>query len=227
MRLAHISFAAAIAVLLSVPGTADASLFEKETQIRFNFELGGDWWFPKDDAITTIYGSSSKFGPRLGLGVVWFKEKIPVVHIESNLQLGWTGKRGFEVGETSGSSSGETTRIGLFPVGLEALVGIDALSEQVVVPFGAIGFDVIPWVVEDAAGTVTKGTKTGIHGRFGIAFLLDVIEPERAGWADGRSGINDAYLVIAGQSTKAPLTSQDSGLNLSGWSLRVTLKFVI
>jgi hypothetical protein len=213
-------------LLLLVPGSAMAALQGGETPVRANVTAGADFWFPTDTNIVAVYNELPKFGLRVGGGVVWFKQAIPIVHLETNFGLGLTTKKGTEL-TVDGDVSGDQSRLSFYPLHAEVLLGLDIWDEQVLVPFGAMGVDAVGYSSRSSVGSVLQGWKIGWHWRAGLGILLDPVEPLRASQADAVTGINDVFLTLEAQRLNAPFSGGDAGLDFSGWSFRAGLKFVL
>ena len=222
------------ALLLSIVATnpAHAAIQEDESPVSANITLAGEYWEPDSETYHSFYGDGGQFHLRVGVGAVWFKKYIPVIHLETNLGLGYTTKKGFQVAaDNQSEQTGDEVRLTIYPIVAEVLLGLDIFPEQILVPYGAIGFDVVPFLeVEQVEnGSKLGGTKLGWHWRAGLAILLDPLEPARASQADAITGVNDVFLTLEAVRQNVPFTTPEegAGFDFSGWSFRAGLKIVI
>jgi hypothetical protein len=190
----------------------------------------------QDENITAGYGEAPGFLPRLSIGVIpWSK----FVHFEIRTTLAFTILEGSQRVVSTGATSADNVGLSVFPLTVDLLLGVDIVDEQPVVPYGGIGIAWSPWRETErddelfgpgALGElIGRGDRFGFNAFFGGAFLLDVVEPERAGRLDAKAGVNDSYLVVEGRWNRARLQLQDgewdeSGLDFSGWSFHVGVK---
>lgn len=191
------------------------------------FALSGIFF--KDPNIQAAYGTQGRFLTTVQVGLVpWSR----YVHLETNLTFGFSQFKGAQVFVDGGSASADTTMMTLFPLGGDLLVGLDLVPEQPVVPYGGVGFQLMPWR-ENAleTGEQWSGVRFGGAVFFGGAVLLDALEPRRASRLDASTGINDVYLTFEGRFRKVDAAMiggvlNTSGLDFSGWTASGGLKFV-
>ncbi len=219
--------AASLAVLLCAglarPAAAGVINEPDESPKWFTTALSISWWFPAEDntSYTSVYGTGGKAIWRLHFGVV------PVaryVQLEIGASFGFHQKGAYQVGEASSEVSGENIMMTLTPLRWGFRLGIDPIEEFPVVPYGAIGWDYVLWK-EHCATSELKGGKGGWHYGFGLAFLLDRLEPLRAGRNDAGAGLNDAFLTVDATNMQYLAAWQsEEALDLTGWQLTVGLK---
>ena len=210
---------------LVAPRTATAGFVNEpeESPKWFTTGLTVSWWFPAEGntSYTRVYDSAGKAIWRLHFGVVPIAR---YVQLEIGVSVGFAQHNGHQVGASSDDVSGENVMMTLTPLRWGFRLGIDPLEEFPVVPFAQIGWDYILWK-EHASSEELTGGKGAWHYGFGLAFLLDRLEPLRAGRNDAAGGLNDAFLVVDGTRVQyLPPWQSDSALDLSGWQLTVGLK---
>ncbi len=216
-----------IACLLGAmaPGQARAGFLNEpdESPKWFTTSMGVSWWFPGEDntAYTSVYDSGGKAIWRLHFGIVPIAR---YVQLEVGASVGFHQKSAFQVGVSSSEVSGENVMMTLTPLRWGFKLGIDPIEEFPVVPYAQLGWDYILWR-EHSSSSEVKGGKGGWHYGFGIALLLDRIEPRRASQNDALAGLNDAFLTIDVTNVQYLKAWQTEGaLDLTGWQVGLALK---
>ncbi len=215
---------------IAAPGAAQAEEVEAhptESAKWFTTSLSfGSFWL-NDANIQATYTDSGKFMSKLTMGFVpWSR----YVHTEINLGLGFLQFPGKAQFISSGGASADGVMMTIFPLSVDLLVGIDIAEEQPVVPYGGAGLSWTLWRENETGdGEEWVGDRVGWSGFFGLGFLLDRLEPERAARVDAKVGINDSYITVEGRYSKVEKQLRDgewesAGLTFSGWSLQVGLK---
>jgi hypothetical protein len=214
-----------IAGALLAPFTASAAIVNEpdESPKWLTTGLTATFWFPgsDNDNFTRVYDGGAKTIWKLHFGIVPIAR---YVQLEFGFNIGFAQNAGHQVGVSSDESSGENVMMTLTPLQWGFRLGIDPMEEWPVVPFGLIGWDYILWK-EHTSTEELSGGKGAWHYGFGLAFLLDRLEPLRAGRNDASGGLNDAFFVV--EMTKIdylPDWQSDSALDLTGWQLSVGLK---
>jgi hypothetical protein len=92
----------------------------------------------------------------------------------------------------------------VFPFGLDAVARVDFLSRRYgvpLVPFGKIGLDSYLWsnrkngdLVKFPNGNDVRGSTLGFSGSAGLAFDLNVLDPNSAVNFDHSAGVNHSYV---------------------------------
>jgi hypothetical protein len=191
-----------------------------------------------DSNIVAGYGEIPAFMPRLSFGFIpWSK----FVHFEIRATMAFAILEGSQRVVSTGAESADAVGLSYFPLTLDLLFGVDIIDEQPVVPFGGVGIAWTPWreTERDADGfgvgalgdLIHRGDRFGWDLFFGGAFLMDVLEPARAGRLDAKAGVNDSYFVVEARRSKVKLQLQDGawnedGLDFSGWSFHLGVKLV-
>ena len=217
-------------ILCSLPSAGQAAVARQdpgESPRWFTTSLSfGAFWL-SDENIGASYNGSGKFMSKLNMGFVpWSR----YVHTEISVGFGFLQFPGKAQFVSTGTASADSVMMTIFPISLYLLVGIDIAKEQPVVPYGGVGMVWTLWREhETSAGTKWVGDRLGGSAFFGVALLLDRLEPERAARIDAKSGLNDSYLTVEGRYSKVEAQLRDGewqtdGLKFSGWSLLVGLK---
>lgn len=210
---------------LAQAGGAEALPTESPKWFTTSLSFGSFWI---DDAnISATYSDSGKFISKLTMGFVPWSRYI---HTEVNVGLGFLQFPGKAQFISSGSASADSVMLTILPLSVDLLVGVDIVDEQPVVPYGGAGLAWTLWREHETGdGERWVGDRFGWSGFFGVALLLDRLEPSRAARVDAKVGINDSYLTIEGRYSKVEQQLRDGewqsdGLSFSGWSLHVGLK---
>ena len=184
--------------------------------------LTAAFWFPaSDNAVKQVYDGGAKTIWKLNFG---FVPVARYVQVELGMSIGFAQNAGHQVGVDSSESSGENVMLTMTPLQWGLRLGIDPMEEFPIVPYGLLGIDYILWK-EHSADAELSGGKGAWHYGFGLAFLLDRVEPLRAGRNDASGGLNDAFFVV--DMTKIdylPDWQSEDALDLTGWQLSVGLK---
>lgn len=148
--------------------------------------------------------------------------------LEVGAGLGWMREEGWQVSST-GEESVDADNLTLIPLTVTLTGRLEIVQEQFLVPFGRIGADATifteDWDVpaDSTAQSTVKGMKYGWHYGGGLALLLDTLDPEGAARLEGRSGINDTYIVA--EYRRTPMFTQDEGYDLGRQGVSFGLKF--
>ncbi len=218
-------------LLPSLAGAAPAGpkLESDESRKLFTTSINFGGMFFDDTNIQSIYGSQGQFFPNLTMGIVpWSK----YVHVEVDVGIAFVQFSGEQQFVDGGGSSADKVMMTVFPIAVDLLVGVDIFDEQPVVPYGGFGFNYTLFREhEHGGGSEWSGDKMGYSAFFGGAFLLDVLEVERARTLDATTGINDAYLTVEGRyrNVQTQIRSGQAttdGLGFGGWSIMAGIKLV-
>jgi hypothetical protein len=235
----------ALAVLL-IPAAASAQ-DRFETSRSFAVELKGGPYLPDvdsefDGAATPyrdVFGDGSL--THLGLEFDWQVLVTDFLSLGVGALAGFfeaTGKSRIEgcVGPASDCRSSDETNLSVVPLGVQAILRVDALPNLAGVPlapFGKVGVDRWMWWVGDGDGRANEegstgsGWTSGWHAAAGLMLLLDFFEPGAARKLDQESGINNSYLF--GEILLAEIDGLGDGESLilsdTTWNLGLCLEF--
>lgn len=127
--------------------------------------------------------------------------------------------------DDSGVASGDRTMMTWVPLSLDLQGRAHIWDEQILVPYGRIGFDYLLWqeLSDDGTGGKDKvgGGKFAWHYGFGGSLLLDWMAPRRAGILEAQTGINDTYLTV---DVRWQRMLSKGGLDFSGRIITIGLK---
>ena len=205
-----------VAIALLAARTANA-----ETPKWFSAEIGAGGMQMTGTAVKDVYGSKNEPAFHMRGGVL----------IKSILDIGCGGDfaqiTGHRVGTVGGASSAETSRLTLGPMFGTALVRLDVLRNQWVVPYAGGGVAYLVWSERNpASNKQVDGDKYGWTAVGGLQILLDTFEPARAADVDSYSGINDTFLTLEISRTDYDrLGRGPTGLDLSHWTGRAAFLF--
>jgi hypothetical protein len=125
--------------------------------------------------------------------------QIPYVgSINAGLGWGWAKYSGKTLDE-SGSRAGEDNEFIIFPMSALAVLRIDALARNTVVPLqfaGKLGADFVRWKSSTADRTDDSGLNKGLRWGAQAALELDVFERGAARRLDEDWGVNHTYLLF-------------------------------
>jgi len=202
----------AIAVaLLAAPSLALADWEDYETSRNFAVEIKAGPYRPDVDSEPGLSGTPYRdtFGDGnlvfSGFTFEWEALVTDFLSLGIGMGAGFFqayAKAQFE-GCTVDCTSSEYTVLNVIPLGVEAVLRIDALPQLTgipLTPFGRAGVDRWLWWILNGHGTAkvegqsAKGWTNGWHLGGGLALLLDFFEPSSATKLDQESGINNSYL---------------------------------
>jgi len=93
----------------------------------------------------------------------------------------------------SGRVSNDTVKTRLVPVDISCVLRLDFITDQIVVPYAAVGYTHMFYQTELNDDERT-GDQSGYHLKGGIQFLLDLLEPYAAEKLKREWGIENTYL---------------------------------
>jgi hypothetical protein len=111
------------------------------------------------------------------------------------------------INDHSGNLSGDQSALTIVPITLSAIYRFDYFLQQAnfpLVPYAKLGVNWAYWqitngngdIAEDGHGGVGQGGTSGWHAVIGIAFVLDMLDPEAARQFDNEMGVNHSALVF-------------------------------
>ncbi len=181
-------------------------------------DLGVQWYRPNVDAefsqkpgpYELTFGT--KKGWLLTLGVSKSLVISKVGTLDAGLRVGYfsdSGK-GFVLSNTVVPGSppemlysvraGANTTFHIVPTSAVLTYRFDSLVERYripLAPYGRVAFERYNWwITKGAGGTAEKGATMGWSAAGGLAFLLDIIDPQLAREFDHESGVNHTYLFF-------------------------------
>jgi hypothetical protein len=179
---------------------ADVAPREFESAERFGLEFRIGPYSPDmggNDAFDTVFDDD--IGPMLALEfdvIAWRLKKV--------LSIGGggiIGRAGFD-GTTlspAGVETSEETTLEIIPLGLLAVLRIDALSRQFSVPFnfaGKLGYQWAYWDTNSGGQDDASGWSDGLVWGAQVALDLDTLEKRQARMLDEEYGINHSFLFF-------------------------------
>ncbi len=96
-------------------------------------------------------------------------------------------------------------------------------------PYGRVAFERYNWwITRGTGGTVEKGATMGWSAAGGLAFLLDIVDPQLAREFDHESGVNHTYLFFEVQTAKIDDFGSSKSWDLSpkGFTWQAGMTFV-
>lgn len=181
-----------------------------ESPQRFAAELRVARYVPSIDSefsgatpYRDVFGKSNRYA--LGFEFDWQAFRIPAVGtLGPGVGVSYTSLTGKSfIASTPGVRGEEETTLTLWPMHAVAVLRVDALSRNTVVPlafYGKLGAGLALWSVSDGSGTardgrkVGRGTSYGLQTGLGAMLLLDPLDDGAAREMDSNSGVNNTYL---------------------------------
>ena len=210
-----------LAGAVALPGTAQA---DERPKKRSDMELriGPTEMVDPSGALTSVY-QTEKFT------TFWFEGGPQLWRVlEFDAGLGLVRKEGNPIGELSGTTSTENSRISLLPMSVSVTARLELFREQWVVPFARVGGDYWAWMEQTdegegyLEGDRITGGKPGMHWGYGVDILLDPLDRTRASQAEARWGIHDTYIVV--EWSEHRMLETNTGLDFSGDALSFGIK---
>ena len=174
-----------------------------------------------DASIAKVYGTGGLELMRLDYG-------LTSEYFEGTMGIGFFQELGTQIRTTDGTSTDEHIMLTMWPMNLDAMVKLDFLYEQPIVPFARAGADMWIWTENWGSrlgGEIpyeqVSGGKGGWHYGFGGLLLLDFLDRKTADRVEAVSGINDTFLIFEYRKT----TMFDAaGLDLGSTEMSIGLK---
>ncbi len=216
---------AVLLALLWAPGVLAAADEERPERERANVELRYGPYFPTNEGVTTVYGSSGhqllllEGGAKLGrffevdLGAGFYQELGTLVSVDDDH-----------------SSAAEHTMLTAMPLTGSLALRLDIVEEQILVPHGSMGMDYWlwreNWYVNDAVGGDSElvGGELGWHWSAGLALLLDRFDAGHASKLENSTGIDDTYLVAEFRQQRLGMWGSDGQSLFDGSMVTIGLK---
>lgn len=220
-RRRHLA-AAVLASALVVPSVASAGeRREDATPAVGNFEIHYGKIKFEDAVLQQYYGDTANDMVYVEIGPQFFRV------LEIDMGFGFYQDLAYKRTEDDEQGS-ERNMFTFMPLSLSGTLRAHILDEQLLVPFGTVGFDYAFFSDKfwdsslDEPDTTSKaGAKTGWHWAVGGNLLLDFFAPGRAATLETQSGINDTFLVFEYRQQKI---DNGSGFDFAGRVISVGLK---
>jgi hypothetical protein len=198
--------AALAAALLASPGTARA---QTESPREGSFEIGAGPFRPDVDSEFTsnpgpyqaTFGDTRRWALRVGYARLLYTGNYGT--LEAGFRSGFfrASGHGFVLDATGApttTKSRDPTTFNIVPTSLTLGYRFDRFLEKwwiPLAPYGKVALERYNWWVTEGSGkTSEKGATNGWSLTGGVAFLLDIIDPQLAREMDQDSGINDTYI---------------------------------
>jgi hypothetical protein len=124
---------------------------------------------------------------------------IPYVgQLQAGLGWGWAKYDG-KARLADNSKSGETTTLTIYPISALAVLRVDALARNTVIPltFAAkLGYDFVRWTTDTGKSNDANGLNTGFRWGGQAALELDFFDHQAARRLDEEWGINHTFLLF-------------------------------
>jgi hypothetical protein len=165
------------------------------------------WWAMELKAGPYIPGDTSSLKDTFGNDRGWLlsvEVDVTVLHIpkvgQLNLGLGF-GWSNYEAKarDENGNKTSEETKLTLYPLSALAVLRVDALARETVIPLtfaGKIGSDFVRWKSTTGKRTDADGINVGLRWAVQAAFELDFFERQSARRMDEEWGVNHTFLLF-------------------------------
>ncbi len=188
-------------------GVADERILEKDASgsQRTSTEIRVDWWIPKDETFSKLYGNSGNqiFSLRFGL---------PIGPLDVGADVGFLWETAPMIGVSTGRPSGEESRTLLVPFGISAQYALRFSKRQVLVPFAQAGYTATYFDLSETTDNVS-GVKQGMTFGGGLRLVLDHLTDSND--LEDMFGITHFYIEGVGLY-RLQFTG---GLDLGGWTI--------
>lgn len=127
---------------------------------------------------------------------VWHIPKVGQLNVGAG--FGWSNYDA-KAREASGALTSENTELTLMPLSALAVLRVDALARETVIPVtfaGKLGYDVVRWKAQTGSRTDADGFNHGLRWAVQAAFELDFFERQAARRMDEEWGINHTFLLF-------------------------------
>jgi hypothetical protein len=187
----------------AIIGAGQQKYGESPRNMVFEFRLGP--YYPLIDETLDGKPYQNTFGGAMLLGE-WELERQLFQKFGSaaiGASFGYAEKYAHAKEVLTGASTGETTSIKFLPLKILGVYRFDWLAIKYgvpLVPYAKFGFQLTHWWGSKGKGTEVVdgvpavGWSYGLTGMFGIAFLLDILDPRLARDFDTGIGVNHTYL---------------------------------
>jgi hypothetical protein len=166
---------------------------------------------PNEENYGANYGNPRAFRGDIELGY-----KI-TRRIETGVSVGFFQDNGLVLGAMSGTPSGVKQTLTLIPTQVYLVYQFAFKDDQIIVPYLGGGYTHITYHRSVEGQDSVTGGKDGYHGRAGLKFLLNQLEPTAAYRLYESSGIINTYFLLEGQYARVDGFGSSS-VDLGGWA---------
>jgi hypothetical protein len=203
-----------LVMLLAVPAVVPAA-DPAEPAPNWSLEFKGGYFYPDIDNWKAYYGDDKTWHYAGSLAY-----KV-VRQVEVGIEGGYIKDRGLASAPLNSALFGGTVLTGrvdyeLAPLNVFVLFRGVFKETQWVVPYAGGGWTRMYYRVKTEDQETTRGSADGYHGRAGLQFLLDGLDPRAAHNLSSDFGIEHTYLFGEVQVTKATVGTPE--VNLGGTS---------
>ncbi len=127
---------------------------------------------------------------------VWHIPKVGQLNVGAG--FGWANYDA-KARDDSGSLTSESTELTLFPLSAMAVLRVDALARETVIPLtfaGKLGYELVRWDATTGTRTDADGLNHGFRWGVQAAFELDFFERQAARRMDEEWGVNHTFLLF-------------------------------
>jgi hypothetical protein len=187
------------------------SLAHGESLPSWSFSLKAGAYQPNEDNYDENYGN-----PRAFRGDVELGYKI-TRRIEAGISVGFFQDNGLVLGAVSGTPSGVKQTLTLIPTQLYLVYQFAFKDGQIIVPYLGGGYTHITYHHSVEGQNSATGGKEGYHGRAGLKFLLNAVEPGAADQFRESLGVYNTYFLLETQYARVD-NFGSSSVDLGGWA---------
>jgi len=207
-----------ILLLVFLPVAAFAA-DQNQERPHWTFEIKGGLFYPDIENWKDYYGNdrTTQYAATLAYKLIR--------QIEFGIEGGYVIDKGQGFAPLHNTMAGNVT-YELFPVNVFVLARGVFSEKQWLVPYVGGGFTRMYYREKIEFQDTVKGFADGYHGRAGLQFLLDGLDPDAANSFYLEEGVYHTYFFIEAGYTRAMVNTTSGGsVNLGGTSYLVGLLF--
>jgi len=175
---------------------AEPIIIESPMWFAFEFKLGP--FRPDYPSFRQTFGSDQGWLFSTELDITAYH--IPYVgQLNVGLGWGWAAYDAKADAVPGPGASGEDTNLTFYPMSLMAVLRVDALARNTVVPLtfaGKLGYDFVRWKAETGSAKDGDGLNMGLRWGAQMAFELDILDRRSARRLDDDFEINHTFLLF-------------------------------
>ena len=207
MRIASLLALALVASLVSSRASARAPDTFEENYARPALIDSPMWWTLELKAGPYAPGNTRSLKDTFGSDRGWLLSlelDVTVVHIPKVGQFnlgagfGWAAYDA-KAKDENGFKTNEETKLLLYPLSALAVLRVDTLARETVIPLtfaGKLGADFVRWKTTTGKRTDADGVNIGLRWAVQAAFELDFFERQTARRMDEEWGVNHTFLLF-------------------------------
>ena len=202
------TIALSLVMLLAIPAAVPAA-GPAQSVPHWSVEVKGGYFYPDIENWKTFYGDDKTWHYAGSLAYKILRQ------VELGIETGFIRDRGQAYAPLNAITTGSVV-YEVVPVNIFVLVRAVFSENQWVVPYAGGGWTRMYYREKIEGQATVRGSVDGYHGRAGLQFLLDGLDPRAAHNLSTDFGIEHTYLFGEVQVTKATVGTPE--VNLGGTS---------